>query len=317
MRRRDFMVSLGCAVILAPAQAQPAVRIGVLFVGSGDSARLLKALQDGLRQHGHVADQSVAFEVRIAGGSTARLGEFADELVAQKVDLIVAFQTPAVLAAKRATASIPIVMGASGDPVGTGLVASLARPGGNVTGMTGISAEIGGKNLELVREVVPSARTVGVLTNLPDPFHKPFLENLQSAGPTLGIEIMHFPVKGPNEIEAAFGAMIKARVPAVIVQPSLPHPRMVELAIRHRLPSFAPNADYAVSGGLMSYSADQLALAREAASFVDKILKGRKPGDLPVQLPTKFHLVVNLKTANALGLTLSPTLLARADLVIE
>ena len=319
MRRREFMVMLSCAASVLPriSAAQSAARIGVLFVGSGNSDPLVKALQEGLRQHGHIEGQNVELLVRSAGGSTARLPALAGELISRNVDLIVAFQTPAVLAAKRATADIPIVMGASGDPVGTGIIASLARPGGNVTGMTGISGEIGGKNLELVREVVPSARAVGALLNAPDPFHKPFLENLESSGPKLGLDIRPFPVKGPNEIEKAFTDIVKAGLPAVVVQPSLPHPPVVKLALKHRLPTVAPNADYVTSGGLMSYSADQLALAREAASFVDKILKGRKPADLPVQLPTKFHLVINLKTANALGLTLQPTLLTRADEVIE
>ena len=259
----------------------------------------------------------MAFQFRSAGGSTARLPALAHELVALKVDLIVAFQTPAITAAKQATNEIPIVMGASGDPVGTGLVASLARPGGNVTGMTGVSGEIGGKNLELIREVLPKVGRVGVLANVPDPFHKVFLENIQASGRNLRIEIRPFMVTGLEQLDAAFADIAKERLPAVIVQPSLPHKRVIELALKQRLPTIAPNADYAMAGGLMSYSADQFMLAREAATFVDKILKGRKPADLPVQLPTKFVLVVNLKTAKALGLTLPPMMLTRADEVIE
>ena len=319
MRRREFMVLLGGAALPLAAAAQPsqAVRMGILVVGSADHEPLIKELREGLRQLGHVEGQNVVFELRSAGGSTARLPSLANELVALKVDVIVAFQTPAVTAAKRATAEIPIVMGASGDPVGTGLVASLARPGGNVTGMTGVSAEIGGKNLELIREVLPSARRVAALANVPDPFHKPFLENIRTSAPRLGIEIVPVLVTGRDQLAAAFTEMEKARPDAVIVQPSLPHRLAIDMALKHRMPALAPNADFAVAGGLMSYSADQLALAREAATFVDKILKGRKPSDLPVQLPTKFVLVINLKTANALGLTLPPTLLTRADRVIE
>ena len=320
MHRRDFtMLLAGAAMwpLAASAQQGKATRLGILVVGSADFDPLIKALQEALRQMGYVDGQNVVFEFRSAGGLTARLPSLANELVALKVDVIIAFQTPAVTAAKQATAEIPIVMGASGDPVGTGLIASLARPGGNVTGMTGASGEIGGKNLELVREVLPSARRVAVLANAPDPFHRPFLENIQLSGRTLGIEIKSILVANPEQLDAAFTELETAHVAAVIVQPSLPHRRTIDMALKRRLPPFAPNADFAVAGGLMSYSADQMALAREAATFVDKILKGRKPADLPVQLPTKFQLVINLQTAKALGLTLPPTLLTRADRVIE
>src|SRR5215203_537702 len=311
MRRRKFLSLFGGAMVGWPhfAYAQlKKIQLGILVVGSGDSTPLINALKEGLRQLGHVEGENVEFQFRSAGGATVRLPALASELVALKVDLIVAFQTPAITAAKLATAEIPIVMGASGDPVGTGLVASLARPGGNITGMTGVSGEIGGKNLELVREVVPTARQVGVLANVPDPFHKPFLETLQVSGRLLGIEIRPFMTRH-EQLDVTFADIAKENLPALIVQPSLPHKRVIELALMQRLPTIAPNADYVHAGGLMSYSADQLALAREAAAFVDKILKGRKPADLPVQLPTKFVLVVNLKTAKALGLTLPPTLL--------
>jgi ABC-type uncharacterized transport system substrate-binding protein len=320
MRRREFIALLsGAAILPVVAAAQPGrpLRLGILFVGSADFEPLLKELRDGLRQLGYVEGQNLVLELRSAGGATNRLRSLADELVALNVDQIVAFQTPAIFAAKQATTEIPIVMGASGDPVGTGLIESLARPGGNITGMTGISGEIGGKNLELVRDVVPSARWVAVLANVPDPFHKPFLQNIQSSAPKLGMEIKPFMLTTADQMDAAFAQIDMESLPAAIVQPSLPHRRAVNLAIKYRLPTFAPNADFVKSGGLMSYSADQLALAREAAAFVDKIAKGRKPADLPVQTPTKFVLAVNLKTANALGLTLPPTLLTRADQVIE
>ncbi len=321
MKRRDFIMLFGGAA--APwlpmvARAQPKKnQLGILVLGSADSTPLINSLKEGLRQLGHVEGENVEFQIRSAGGSTARLPLLAHELVELNVALIVAFQTPAITAAKQATTGIPIIMGASGDPVRTGLVASLARPGGNVTGMSGMSGELGGKNLQLIREVVPTAGRVGVLVNVPDPFHQPFLEAIQASGRTLGIEIRPLLVTGIEQLDAAFSDIEEERLAAVIVQPTLPHRRVIELALKHRLPTIAPNADYAVGGGLMSYSADQFALAREAAGFVDKILKGRKPADLPVQLPTKFVLVINLKTAGALGLTIPPTLLARADEVIE
>jgi putative ABC transport system substrate-binding protein len=320
MRRREFLGALAGAAAAWPVAGRAQLKktqLGVLVLGSADSAPLIDTLKEGLRQLGHVEGENVEFHVRSAGGSTARLPLLARELVELNVALIVAFQTPAITAAKQATTEIPIIMGASGDPVRTGLVVSLARPGGNVTGMSGVSGEIGGKNLQLIREVVPTAGRMGVLANVPDPFHKPFLETIQASARILGIEIRPLMVTGPEQLDAAFSDIVKERLAAVIVQPTLPHKRVIELALKHGLPTIAPNADYAVAGGLMSYSADQLALAREASAFVDKVLKGRKPADLPVQLPTKFVLVVNLKTARALGLTISPTLLARADEVIE
>jgi putative ABC transport system substrate-binding protein len=319
MRRRDFITLVGGAAawpVVAGAQPKKN-QLGILVLGSGDSTPLINALKEGLRQLGHVEGENVEFQVRSAEGSTARLPSLAYELVELKVALIVAFQTPTITAAMQATTEIPIIMGASGDPVRTGFVASLARPGGNITGVSGVSGEIGGKNLQLIREIVPTAGRVGVLANVPDQFHKPFLENIQASGRILGIEIRPLMVTGPEQLEAAFSDIAKERLPAVIVQPTLPHKQVIELALKQRLPTIAPNADYAMAGGLMSYSADQFVLAREAAAFVDKILKGRKPADLPVQLPTKFVLIVNLKTAKALGLTVPPTLLARADEVIE
>ena len=320
MRRRKFIVLLGGAAVAGPvagwAQPGKVPRIGILVLGNPDPAPFLKEFREGLRELGYVEGQNVVFEFRTAKGSPALLSQLAAELVALKVDIIVGFQTPAATAAKQATADIPVVVN-SGDPVGTGLVASLARPGGNVTGVTGAGAELGGKNLELVREVLPSARRVAVLANAPDPFHKPFVESIQAAGRTLGIEIKPIAVRGAEEFDAAFAEMEKWRAEAVIDQPSLTQRRIVEMAMKHRLPSFAPNTNFPAQGGLMAYSADQSALYREMATFVDKIIKGRRPADLPVQLPVKFQLVINLKTANALGLTLPPTLLTRADQVIE
>lgn len=321
MRRRDFSALIGAAASAWPiaglAQSGKVPRIGILVLGNPNPAPFLTAFREGLRELGYIEGQNVAFEFRSAKGATTQLHVFARELVDLKVDVIVGFQTPAVAAAKQATTEIPIVMGAAGDPVGTGLVASLARPGGNVTGMAGAGAELGAKMLELMREVLPKLRRVAVLANAPDPFHKPFVQHIDSAGRSLGLTIQANLLQSPDELESAFARVASSGAEAVIVQPSLPQERSAQLALKHRLPAFSPNQNYVAVGGLASYSADQAAMFRESAKFVDKILKGRKPADLPVQQPAKFLVIVNLKTAAALGLSLPPTLLMRADQVIE
>jgi putative tryptophan/tyrosine transport system substrate-binding protein len=318
MRRRNFLGVLGLAVVwprVAWAQAKPA-RIGVLVLGNPDPAPYLKGLRDGLRELGYVEGQSFVIELRSADRNPDRLLPLATELAASKVDVIVGFQTPAAAAAKQATTDIPVVAMA-GDMIGTGIVASLARPGGNVTGVISAGGELGVKNLELIREMFPAARRVGVLLNVTDPFNVPFLRNIQDGAHSLNFEITPFKFSGPNEFDPAFAEMERSNTDAIIVQPSLPHERMAELAIKHRLPSFAPNPVFAAVGGLMAYSADYDELYRECAVFVDKILKGRKPAELPVQLPTKFWLAVNLKTAKVIGVTVLPAMLIRADQVIE
>jgi putative ABC transport system substrate-binding protein len=320
MKRRDFSALIATAATAWPtaswAQSGKVTRIGILVLGSPDPAPFLKEIREGLRALGYIEGKNLVFEFRSAKGAMAELKPLARELVALKVDVIVGFQTPAVTAAKEATTETPIVM-LAGDPVGTGLVASLARPGGNITGMAGAGAELGAKMLELIREVLPSKRRVSVLANAPDPFHKPFVQHIESAGRSLGLTIQTILLQGPDELESAFAQSTRDGAEAVVVQPSLPHQRSTRLALRHLLPAFSPNLNFAILGGLVSYSADQPAMYRESAIFVDKILKGRKPADLPVQLPTKYLLAVNLKTATALGLVLPPTLLARADRVIE
>jgi putative ABC transport system substrate-binding protein len=319
MRRRDF-ISGWTAAVLWPAvgwtQGDKVARVGVLVLGNPDPAPFLKGLRDGLRDLGYTEGRNVAIEFRSAEGNSSRLAPLAAELVSLKVDVLLAFQTPAASAAKKATTDIPIVMFA-GDPVGTGLIASLARPGGNITGMTGAGAELGAKNVELIREVLPTARRIGVLANANDPFSKPFLGRIQDAALALNVERKVYALKGPDEFEAAFTDMVKSGCDALIMQPSLPHKLTADLAIKHRLPSFSPNSDFPVAGGLMGYSADYDVLFRESAVHVDKILKGRKPADLPVQLPTKFWLVINLKTAKAIGVTVPGLMLTRADDVIE
>ena len=277
----------------------------------------MKSFREGLREFGYVEGRNIRFEFRSAGGQSGNLSPLAAELVGLKVDLIVAYQTPAATAAKQATKDIPIVMGTVGDPVGTGLVASLARPGGNITGVAGATAELGAKNLDLIRDVLPSVRRVAVLANAPDPFSKPFLGHIQAAAKALNIETKPVMVRRAGELGAEFAEIEKWQAQAVVVQPSLPHKQVAELALKHRLPAFAPNAAFPSAGGLMSYSGDNDAQFRKSAKFVDAILKGRKPADLPVEMPTKFWLVVNLKTAKAIGITIPEAMLLRADQVIE
>jgi putative ABC transport system substrate-binding protein len=233
------------------------------------------------------------------------------------VDLIVASETPAVHAAKQATTTIPIVMAPAGDPLGTGLVASLSRPGGNVTGLSAATAELAGKSLELIREVLPSARRVAALADPGNPFSKSFLEQIHLSAPSAKVEIVVVNVRAAEEFEAGFAEMVRQRAEAVIVQPTLPRKPAIDLALKHRLPSVSGNRAFADGGGLMTYAGSLADRYRNAAGYVDRILKGAKPADLPVQQPVKFELVVNQKTAKALGLTIPATLLARADDVIE
>ena len=258
-----------------------------------------------------------SFGFRSAEGHLDRLSELAAELVRLKVDIIVTWFTPATQAAKQATHEIPIVMADTGDPVGTGLVASLPRPGGNVTGIAGVTAELSGKCVELIRDMLPSARRVTALANATDPFSKPFLEQIKLGGEATGTTINPVRVSSSEEFETAFAAMEKDRPDAVIVQPSLPSKRAAELALKHRVPAVSVPRWFAEEGGLMSYSARYVDLFRKAAVYVDKILKGARPADLPVEQPTIFELVINLNTARALGLTVPPELLVRADQVIE
>jgi putative tryptophan/tyrosine transport system substrate-binding protein len=273
--------------------------------------------RQGLRDLGYVEGQNIRFQFRSAEGQANRLPELAAELVRLKVDVIVSWFTPPTQAAKQATRQIPIVMADAGDPVGMGLVASLARPGGNVTGIAGMTAELSGKCIELIREMLPAARRVTALANATDPFSKPFLEQVQLGGEATGTTINPIKISSREEFDAAFAAMEKERPDAVIVQPSLPSKRAAELALKHRVPAVSVPRRFAEEGGLMSYSPRIADLYRKAAVYVDKILKGAQPADLPLEQPTIFELVINLKTAKALGLTVPPIFLARADELIE
>jgi putative ABC transport system substrate-binding protein len=321
MRRRDLLALLGgmAAIWPRPGAAQQAKvpTIGVLVIGSPGSGRFWRLFRESMRELGYSEGQNVRYEFRSDEGQASRLPDLAAELVRLKVDLIVTWFTPAARAAKQATSDIPIVMGLAGSPVETGLVASLARPGGNVTGMAGVGPELAGKCVELIREMLPSARRVAVLVNAPDPFSKPFLEQVRLGGTVSGTPIEPIMIHSTEEFEAAFPAMAKDRPDAVIVQPSLPARRGAELALQYKIPAVSFVRGLVDEGGLMSYGADEADAYRRAAIFVDKVLKGAKPADLPVEQPTRFELVINLKTAKTLGLTVPPALLARADDVIE
>lgn len=315
-------MALGAGVLVAPfgsvaQQSRNPVRVGILVVGVPDPAPFLKPFREKLRELGYVEGQNMRIEIRSAEGMPDRLPALAAELVAQKVDVIVAFQTPSAVAAKKATSEIPIVMSPTADPIAVGLVASLDRPGGNVTGVSSATAEIGPKLLELIREILPGARRIAVLANANDPFNKSFLQHIQAGARTLGVEIRDIMLRTQEELSASFAEMKKARSEAVIVQPSLPLNRAAELALKQRLPAFAASEGFPDMGGLMSYSADLALIYREAAVLADKIIKGRKPAELPVQMPTVFRLNVNLKTAKVLGVKIPALILVRADKVIE
>jgi putative ABC transport system substrate-binding protein len=322
MRRREFIGLLGGAVAVRPlaayAQHPKMPTIGALVIGNINPEQFWREFRQGLRDLGYIEGQNIRFEFRSAEGHLDRLAELATELVRLKVDIIVTWFTPTALAAKQATNEIPIVMAETGDPVGTGLVASLPRPGGNVTGIGSATAELAGKSVQLIRDMLPRARRVTALANAADPFSKPFLEQIKLAGEATGTTINPVRISSSEEFETAFASMEKDPPDAVIIQPSLPSKRAAELALKHHVPAVSvPRWFAAEQGGLMSYSAKYVDLFRKAAVYVDKILKGAQPADLPVERPTKFELVINLKTAKALNVTVPPLLLARADEVIE
>jgi putative ABC transport system substrate-binding protein len=321
MRRRAFISLLGGAAaawpLAAGAQQTKVYRIGALFVGNADVESLRTELREALRKSGYVEGQNLLFEFRSAEEELDRLPRLAAELVALKVDVIVAIYTPCALAVQRATREIPIVI-VAGNPIETGLVPSLSRPGGNITGVSLIAAELHGKCVELFRDMLPSVRRVAALGNAADPFSKPFLEQVQLAGRTIGIEIMPaIMVRGADEIDEAFATMKKEGAGAVVVQGSLASKNTADLALKRGLPAATVPRSFAEVGGLMSYGADGPESFRRAAAFVVKILQGGKPADMPVEQPTKFELVINLKTAKALSLDVPLFFQQRADEVIE
>jgi putative tryptophan/tyrosine transport system substrate-binding protein len=314
------------SLILAPlpTEAQEtgkAPRIGFLFFGFPGPSRELDAFRQGLRELGYTEGQNIVIEYRFAGGRAERLPELATELVRLKPDVLVTPGTPASLSAKRATSTIPIVFAGVADAVGAGLIASLARPGGNITGLTSISAELGGKRLELLKEVAPKVSRVAVLYNPADRSNVLVLKELQKSAPALGLALQPLEVRGPGGFEGAFVAMTRQRADALFVAAGLlttEHRKaLVDLAAKRRIPAIWGERQFVEAGGLMAYAVDFYDQVRGAAIYVDKILKGAKPGDLPVEQPTKYELVINLKTAKALSIEVPPTVLARADEVIE
>jgi putative ABC transport system substrate-binding protein len=322
MRRRQFIALLGSAMTARPlaarAQQSKLARIGALYIGLADAQSFKQELREGLGELGYVEGRSIAFEFRSAEGKLDRLRELADELVRLKVDVIVALYVPCALAAKRATREIPIVIIAA-DAVETGIVASLAHPGENITGVSVISAALIGKCVELFRDMLPTTRQVAVLTNAGDPLYaKLVLDQVQLAGRMTGIEIQPITLRGPDEgLDDAFGAMAKGRADAFVIQGSLSTKRIADLALEHHLPAASTTRAFVDAGGLMSYGADNPALFRHGAKFVQRILQGRQPHDIPIEQPTKFELAVNLKTAKAMGLTIRETFLHRADALLE
>ena len=328
MERRGFMAVMAGGLLATPlaAEAQQAgkvYRIGLLDFSAPDPARQAwwNAFRQQMRELGYVEGQNVSFEPRWAQGEDDRLPKLAAELVGLKVDLIVTAGSNAALAAKRATSTIPIVTASGSDPVAVGLVASLRQPGGNVTGMTSLNSELAAKRLELLRNVAPRASRIAILWDERDAGSRLNVDETEAAAKTAGLTIQRVAVGSAAGIEAAFATVVRGRAGALIIVITARlfsyRKRIAELAVKHRLPTVVGLREYVEAGGLASYGTDFPDIFRRAAVYVDKILKGAKPADLPVEQPTKFELVINLKTAKALGLSIPPSLLGRADEVIQ
>ncbi len=328
VQRRQFLIAAG-ALLATPLaaegqQAAKVARIGYLSPNLASSPHLRDAFLQGLRDLGYVEGRNVVIEYREAEGKLERLPALAAELVALKVDVIVAPNTPAALAAKQATRTLPIVFTTAADPVTSGLVTNLARPGGNVTGLSILAPELIGKRLELLTQAVPGVNRVAVLRQ-PNAFgertEKDILTAAEVAARALGVRLHFVEARGPDDFDGAFSEITRVRADALTVLPSpmlnTERRRLVDLAAKNRLPAVYEWREYVDAGGLMAYGPNLADLYRRAATYVDKILKGGKPGDLPVEQPAKFELIINLKTAKDLGLTISQSVLARADEVIQ
>ena len=325
--RRKLLIALGASVLATPlaslAQQQVAKVPRIGFLGSTSAsgyATQIEALRAGLRELGYIEGKNIVIEYRWAEGKYERLPELAAELVRLKVDILVTHASAGSIAAKQATTTIPIVMAAVGDPVAAGFAASLARPGGNMTGSAFFNLELAAKRLELLKKAFPRTKRVAVLLNLDSPVNALILEAMEPAAESLKMELQQFKVRGPNEFESAFTAMAKRRVDAVVINED---PVLIgnakgiaDLAAKQQFPSIGFK-EIAEAGGLMAYGVNIPEMWHRAATFVDKILKGAKPGDLPVERSTKFELVVNMKTAKALGIKIPNSVLVRASMVIE
>jgi putative tryptophan/tyrosine transport system substrate-binding protein len=323
--RRTFMVIVSGGLLATPlaSEAQPAgksYRVGYLSLAPGPSPRS-EALRQGLRELGWVEGQNVAIEYRWAGGNIDQARAAAAELVGLKIDVIVTGGPQTTLVAKEATTVIPIVMAFDYDPVGAGFVASLGRPGGNITGLSALNPELNGKRLQLLKEIVPRLARVAVLSNPSEPNVEKFLRETREAAQTLGVHLQPVDVRVTRDLEGALQAARRERANGftVLTDPVTLYGRvqLAELAAKYRLPAIYSERLFVEAGGLMSYGASDREMHRRAATFVDKILKGAKPSELPVEQPTTYELVINLKTAKALGLTIPPSLLDRADAVIR
>jgi ABC-type uncharacterized transport system substrate-binding protein len=318
--RRDFITLLGGAAAWpVAARAQQAAKIP--RIGIIDDSPIWNAFRHGLRDLGYLEGQNIAFDYAYGDGVPDRLAWVAPELVHRPVDLIATFGTPPTLAAKQATTTIPIVMIGVGDPVGSGLVSSLARPGGNITGNTILGPEVAGKRLQLLKEVIPSLSRVAFLWNPDNASHPAQLAELRVAVEALGIKLLPVPVRSSDEFDNAFAAMMRERPDAFLMTNDPFHQlsigRVIDFLANNRLPGMFVTREVAVSGGLLSYGASLPDLFRRGAVYVHKILQGTKPADLPIEQPVKFELVVNLKTAKAMGLSIPEAFLLRADEVIE
>jgi len=324
--RRRFVGALAATAVVPFSGAQPAgkvYRIGYIQTATPDEqAHLTKAFEDALRELGYVEGRNAVFERRFAWGKQERLPELAAELVRLNVDVIMTGGNPVIAAVKQATSTIPIVMGASRDPVGAGFIASLARPGGNVTGLTSETGlEIVGKYLELTKEVVPNASRVALLLNPIPPGAANYRKATENAANNLGVSLSVVEARGRDELEGAFAAMARERVDALVVQSDpvffTARSQIVQLAMKHRLPAVYQAREFPEVGGLMSYGDNVSYRFRRAAVYVDKILKGTKPGELPVEQSPKIEFVINLRTAKAIGAVIPQSLLVRADEVIQ
>jgi putative ABC transport system substrate-binding protein len=327
MRKKIFVWLLAVFLLTTapPADAQTAKkvpRVGVLAGGSAvsDAARI-GALRQGLRELGYVEGKNIILESRYADGKLDRLSELAAELVRLKVDIIVTAGPSATRLTKQATTTIPVVMAQDSDPVGSGFVASLARPGGNITGLSRLTPELSGKQLELLKEIVPSLSRLAVFGNSTQPGNTQSLNEVELAARPLRVQVQYLDISGPKDIETAFRAASKGRAQAVLVLSSpvlfSQRTQVIDLAAKSRLPAIYYALEFAEGGGLMTYGPSITDLFRRAATYVDKILKGAKPADIPVEQPKKFELIINLKTAKQIGLTIPPNVLARADRVIR
>jgi putative tryptophan/tyrosine transport system substrate-binding protein len=324
--RRQFITLLGGAAVAWPLAAraqQPGKMARIGFLGSATaagSAKSVEAFRAGLRDFGHVESRNIVIEFRWAEGKYDRLNDLVAELIRLNVDVIVTHGTPGTRTAKQATTTIPIVMAISGDAIATGIVTSLARPEANLTGSTFFLPELNAKRLELLKEACPQVARVAALSNPNNPVSKPIIPAMQAAATPLKLEIDAAKAQGPSEYDSAFAAMAKSRVDAVVVTEdgefAASFGAIAALSAANRLASIG-SPEYAQAGGLIGYGVNLPGLYRRAAYFIDRVLKGAKPADLPIEQPTKFELVVNLKTAKALGLDVPTTVLARADEVIE